>query len=216
MHLRTNSEQIAKIAKGDRIEKQKQDLLRYIKQEESHMVFLDDSNPLNPTNDLKQLGQPFTSLDFERRLKTILPSSCIFINNPWRSGFRAVVRVTPTGQETVVPYESGFLPEHSVMQLVEKEVPDTEVVARNRSISRADLPKSEWNGKEFTFDEGIRPGYKKIKQLGRELKRGWRTVLIKCLLAKVVTLSDVERVFGTDDSPTWAQNFKYKDNIVPW
>jgi hypothetical protein len=121
--------------------------------------------------------------------------------------------------ETLVPYERGWTPEHSIMMLVEKEIADVDVLSRRKSISRADLPKSEYiRGEGFVFDPTVtRPGFRKIKQVGREVTRGWRTVLIRLLVQGVITLTDVERVFGSDNTPNWAMHTgKHNHNYLPW
>ncbi len=218
MHIRSTDKQFATLKAGDATEKHKQELLEYIKQEESHVVFVED-RLIDPTNEVKQLGRAMTSQEFEQRLRKILPSNCVFIDNPFNPTKRAIIRLTSINEsETLVPYEKGWTPEHSVMQLVEKEIPDPEVLARRKSISRKDMPKSEYiQGEGFRFDDTVtRPGFKRIKQIGREIKRGWRTVLIKLCMSNVITVTDAERIFAPDNSPGWHQNLKGQTAHVPW
>lgn len=220
-HLITNDIQKAKIAHGNRVEKQKQDLLRYIEDEKAHLVYIDD-NLFDPTVSEKQLGRYYNSADFERRLKTILPSNCFIISNPYRPGFRAIVRYSNLNSgkyETICPYESGIIPEHSVMQRKEVEIPDPDYISRKRTMERRDLPKHEWvPGQGFVFDDTtVRPGFIKVKQIGREIKRGWRTILIKLLTQKLVTVPDVERIFSADNTPNWARwTGRHTDTLLPW
>lgn len=219
MHLITNDIQKGKIAQGRALDRKQQELIEHVQQEMSHTVFLDDKL-IDPTNSIKQLGKPFTSQEFEKRLSTILPSNCTFIDNPYNPTKRAVIRTLPEGKtETLVPYERGWTPEHSVMQLVEKEIADVDVLSRRKAISRADLPKSEYvRGEGFVFDDTVtRPGFRKIKQVGREITRGWRTVLLKLVIQNIITLTDVERVFGTDYSPNWASHMHGRNEFtLPW
>ena len=217
MHLRTTTKQFATIAQGDRVEKQKNDLLQYIKQEESHIVFVEDSL-VDPTNDEKQLGKPISSVTFENILRTVLPLNIAFIDNPWIPDKKAIVRVKGTEFETICPYERGLMPEHSVMQLVTKEIPDSEVLGRRKAMNRKDLGKYEYvPGQGFVFDDTtVRPGFKRIKQVGRELKRGWRTVLLRLIQEGLISLYDVERLFGSKDHPSWAQNTGRREAVLPW
>lgn len=217
-HLVTTDKQKVTISRGNQVEKQKNDVLKYISNEMSHVVYLDDAK-LNPTIEDKQLGHVLSSTEMEARLRKILPSSCVFIDNPWRFGFRAVVRLTREGQETLVPYEKGPMPEHSVMSCNWKEVPDPDYISRKRALGRDSLTKHEWvPGEGFVFDENEpRPGFLKVRQIGRELKRGWRTVLIKLIQSNVLTLGDAERYFGSDDFPTWQYHTgKTAEQTVIW
>lgn len=215
-HLITNDDQKRKIAEGLRVEKQKQDLLDYVQRERDHIVYIED-RLLDPSNNIKQLGQPMTSADLEIRLRKIVPSNVVFIAHPFNRTKRAAVRIRAGQTETLVPYESGYMPEHSVLQLVEKEVPDIDVLSRKRSITRADLPAYEYKNGEFVFDESKpRPGFTKVKSLGREVTRGWRTILIRLILQNIITLADAEKWFGADNSPGWAQNLKHNQGYVPW
>lgn len=222
-HLVTNNLQRARILAGDHVEKQKQDILDYIEQEKSHVIYIEDKL-VNPTDSTKQLGHILLSSIFEKKLATVLPSSITFIENPYRPGFSAVVRICPKydtnfGQyETLSPYERGVMPEHSILQLVEEEIPDPQIVARRKSLERKDIPKHEYvPGEGFKFEGDVRPGFIKVKKLGHEIKRGWRTVLIKLILAKVLSVYDAERLFGQDTTTNWAYHTGRKAHIdVPW
>src|SRR5580704_12771335 len=184
-HLITNDFQKAKLARGLAIEKQTQTVLDHIKQEQSHIVYLEEG--IDPTDSIKQLGKPLTNVEFETRLLPLLPSSFVCIDNPFVLDKRAIVRLRNRNEintgayETICPYEKGILPEHSVMMLVTKEVPNPDIMSRKAKLSGRDLPKYEYKpGEGFVWDDTVvRPGYIRVKQVGRELKRGWRTVLLK-------------------------------------
>jgi hypothetical protein len=218
MHIFSTDKQKAVVRQGGATEKHQQEIVDYIKQEESHLVFVEDAL-VDPTDSLKQMGHPYTSTEFETRLATILPSNCAFISNPWITDKKAVVRLKNFNeQETLCPYERGVIPEHSVMQLVTKEVPDNDIMSRRKSLNRADLPKYEYvPGQGFVFDDSVvRPGFKRIKQIGREIKRGWRTVLIRLIQQDIITLYDAERVFGSKDHLSWAQHTGKREHVLPW
>lgn len=216
-HLITNDIQIAKIKKGNAAEQERQKLLDYIQSEMAHVTLIED-DILNPTDSLKQLGRYYTSADFEKRILSLLPSNCAVIDNPYRPGFRAIIRPTHDGFETLCPYEGGILPEHSVMQCKTVEVPDPDFISRKKTLDRKDLPKYEWSNEHgFIFDDTVcRPGFKREKQLGRELQRGWRTVLIRLIKKGLLTVDQAERTFGTSNTATWSQNARGKFEGLPY
>lgn len=224
MHIIADDRQRSLIAHGNRVDKQTQDVVDRIKEESAHAVYV-DNELIDPTNDLKQLGQVLSSDMLEKRLRTVLPLSIAFIDNPFMKDKKAIVRVLNKtdlnfgNYETLCAYERGIMPEHSILQRIEEEVPDIDVISRRKSISGRDLPKYEYvRGEGYRFEEGaVRPGFKKIKKIGRELKRGWRTVIIKLLIAKVLTVPDAERLFGSDTTTSWAYHTGRKNYIdVPW
>jgi hypothetical protein len=218
MHLRTTDKQFAVLAHGDRVEKQKQDLLKYIAEEESHLIYVED-RLIDPTDNMKQMGHSMTSWELEQRLAKILPSNCFFKDNPFNITKKAIMRVKSlTELETIVPYERGIMPEHSVMQLVERELPDRDVINRTKSITRKDLGKYEFvPGVGFVFDDTtVRPGFKRVKQIGREIKRGWRTVLLKLLGERLITISDIERYFSHGTTAEWAKFTGRNTSFQTW
>lgn len=217
-HILSTEKQFATIYHGDRVEDQKDKLLKYIKDEESHMVFV-ENDLIDPCNETKQFGNPMTSTEMETRLKKCLPLNITFIDNPFNPTKKAIVRVKNLIEtETICAYERGIQPEHSVMMLVTKEVPDADVINRRKSISRKDLGRFEFDSKRgYVFDETeTRPGFKKIKQIGRELKRGWRTVLLRLLGENLITLADVEKYFNSDNTAEWAKFTGKQAGIKSW
>src|SRR5690348_7543651 len=217
-HLVTNDEQIARILRGDAIERHKQQLIDYIQREMEHVVFT-ENDAIDPSNAERQMGRPLTSQEMERRLRPVLPSNIAFIDHPYNPDIRAVVRSKNINEyETICPYHRGVQPEHSIMQVKEIEIPDVDVLARRKSISGRDMPKSEYvPGVGFVFDPTVtRPGYVRVKQLGHEVRRGWRSVLIKLIMQGLLTITDAERLFGTDNNAAWQQHVKGVNNDIPW
>lgn len=221
--IRINDIEKVRSIAGSHVEKQQQEILDYIAQERSHLVYI-DNDLVNPTNSVKQLGRTMSSTELENRLRTILPSSVTFIDNPYLQDKKAVVRILNRYDinfgtyETICPYERGIMPEHSVLQLNEVEVPDAQIIARKKMLDRKDLGKYEYvSGEGFRFNNPVTPGFVKTKQLGREIKRGWRTVLIKLIMAKIITVDEAERLFGQDATTSWAYHTGRKNSIdVPW
>lgn len=211
------------LRRGHAAEVDRQRVLDYIKEEQSHAIYIKDKL-INPTDSIKQLGRPLHSDMVERMLATVLPSSVAFIENKYKPGFRAAVRVMRRFDdrhgsfETIVPYEFGIMPEHSTYQLVEEELPDPDVLSRKKSISRKDLGKFEYKkGEGFEFEEGGRAGFIKNQKLGHTIKRGWRTVLMRLVISGFLSVADAERLFGTSNNPTWQQyTGKVNESLVPW
>lgn len=222
-HIIASDKQRGLINSGNKLDKHTQDIVAYAKNEMAHAVYVDDKQ-IDPTDSLKQLGRYYVSSDFERRLASLLPSNCAFIDNPYRAGFRALIRlhpispVFPSGYETISAFERGIIPEHSVLQLKNVDVPDPDVLARRVTVRRADLPKHKYKpGEGFIFDDTVvRPGFKRTKQLGHEIKRGWRTVLLYGLKAGLFNLTEIERVFGSKDHPSWSQHTGKREMLLPW
>jgi hypothetical protein len=117
-------------------------------------------------------------------------------------------------KEIVCLYEVGLMPEHSIMKVMEKEVWDQTV----SHLNRADMPKGEYiPGRGWVFDPTVtRPGYKRVKVPWGEERRGWRTVLLKCIVSGILTPTAVESVFSTDDRAEWAGHLGRHPITRPW
>ena len=104
------------------------------------------------------------------------------------------------------------------MELKTVEVPDADVLSRKRTLKRGDLTKHEYiKGQGFVFDDTqARAGFHYEKQIGHEIKRGWRTILIRCLKEGIITLTEAEKVFGSKDHLSWAQHTGQREIVLPW
>lgn len=76
------------------------------------------------------------------------------------------------------------MPEFSIMATVEEEVP----ILENRTISLED------------------PSMETVKRPGREVLRGWRTLLLMLIRDGHLTLTAVEKKFGSCERPTWVHH----------
>ncbi len=72
-------------------------------------------------------------------------------------------------------------------------------------------------GKWALKDPGVRgPGWKRhVEPLG-EKRRGWRTVLVRLVGEGVLTVSQVVKEFGNDNTPEWKQHMGYGAFTRPW
>lgn len=181
----------------------------------------------------RQLGRGLTNVQLEARLKKLNPS-LTFEDHPHIKDKRLAYVIDSRGKTFLFPFEKGLMPEHTIFNIREKIVPDMDFIDNpNRSISRADLPKHEYHGKPlteitsveeaeaqakeggFVFD-GVPPGYKKVKVIGSEAKRGWRTVLLRLIQAGLITVYQAETEFGADNRPEWQGHTGKSGVQTPW
>lgn len=204
-----------------RIEKQKQEKIQWLKEQESDCVYV-EKDYISPANSDRQLGRIMNTLDFEKKLKLLAPD-LDFIYNPFNPAMKAVY-ITRNGQRDYLgAYHAGFMPEHSIVKIKEEMVWDPE--ATRKPLQRADLPKHEFvPGKGIVWEEGaVRPGWKKIKKPAGELKRGWRTVLIRLVKENVLTPLQVDLNFGEPSSEFGKKAWAYHsgrhtgpDAVIPF
>ena len=213
MHAVFDSQTIEKQKRKAAQEKHQADVRKWVLDQVAHAVYLEDNN-LSPANADRQIGQPMFANDLEVRLKKLNPN-LYFESNPFNKSKKACYLLQPgAGKVFVCAYENGVMPEHSIMKVKEEEVWDVDQVHLNRK----DMPKHEFvPGVGYQFDPtAARPGFKKVKLPWGELTRGWRTVLLKIVISGLATITDVERIFGTDNRPEWAGHTGKKPVTTPW
>lgn len=158
----------------------------------------------NPTDILSRIGKPMHENAFEAKLKVLNPS-LIFQWNEFNSTKKAMYRATPKGPEYLFPYDSGLMPERSIMAVEEEMVPDAAVFTPGFVIER----------KEFKPD-GTNPYYRKVKKVWNEKQRGWRTVLIKLVKCGLLTPTQVETAFGAANTKEWQGHLGKTAVTTPW
>jgi len=128
----------------------------------------------------RQRGKGMTATVFMAKLRTI-NSNLVMEPHPHRefkinADKACIYLLLPNGKkEFVIVCENDFMPEWSVMDTISVRRPDGKV-------------------------EGM---WKTVQVPGHEVKRGWRTVLVRLIHKGLVSLSEVERVFGVGDRETW-------------
>ena len=206
---------IANMTAGEKLDAHRQDIQDTIDLKTAARV-TDFSN--SPTNPLRQWGNALTMEVFESKLATILPHFVRIFDHPSNKSVRCMHLVLPDGtmEYLQVSWAKGLLPEHSVMYTKYEDVPDLSV----DSFSRLDLPKHEFvsmeEGWKFDTSAGPLPGYKRVETVNAEAVRGWRTVLLKLILLKVITPAQAEAVFGADDRREWANKTGKQDLPTLW
>lgn len=173
---------------------------------------------------LAQYGNKLTHQEFEAKLLPLLPSNVRIEDNPndpaklrW---VYQIVKDPITGRTDrlyVKAYYKGVLPERSIMHYKTELRPVTGLYKGSRKetggiiLSRKDMPAMEKvaadNPAGYTFrpkdPDAIRPGWVKETDYGTEAIPGWRTVLLYLMAHKILTKTQVENVFGVDNTPEW-------------
>lgn len=174
----------------------------------------------------KQLGRGMSVEEFELRLTKLNPR-LKFIVMPLKKSKKAIYTLGPDGGATfILAYENGFMPERSIHEEVIELVPDYSIgMPGTPAIQRADVEKqATWIpsanaplGGEYHFeDKTAGLGWKKITRLGAEKTRGWRTVLIKLMISGYLTLGQIEREFGADNTAEWQGHTGKASIVTPW
>jgi hypothetical protein len=122
-----------------------------------------------------QLGEMLSAEQFMARLRKINPD-IVLRPHPKQAGIGLLYLVVGDQQIYLFPCESDWMPEWSVLAEDEARKPVHEV-------------HGHWQ---------------KVAVPGREIKRGWRTVLLRLVQQRVVALDAVEREFGAGNRATYA------------
>lgn len=166
----------------------------------------------------RQAGKRLVKSIFESRLTALNPNisfhtwfpdeyTSAFMNLPEGVGVRDVYRNTQEGREKVSRYrDEAILNEYSIVLLRDKKVPALgqngfleKTITDLPKVHRTKLPDGTWDV-EF---EGLANTERIMKEPCGEI-RGWRSVLLQLIKARVLDLGAVEREFGAGDRLTWA------------
>jgi hypothetical protein len=162
----------------------------------SNTVTVEDDAGRDTSSLLAQMGRPLGSLEVQRRLHLCNPN-LIFIRAPLHPELTGIYFEKDEKLATggfakrrihICGMESGIMPEFSVRHATKKRVPNPEVTA--------------CGGKEVSRDA---MKWMEIPTFYAET-RGWRTVLIRLLHAKLINAFHVEQHFGwtpSRDSKNW-------------
>ena len=204
-------------------ERQQQEARDYVKKQTENAIYLSNPKFNNPCHYERQLGRSFTPLELDARLKKLNPNLLSEVH-PHKSDKRCLYWLTRQGKKYITTYENGFIPEHSIWAYKEEEVPDTDFMRSKEvggyivnHINKKDIPKSEYSAdKGLTFEDNVNPGYTKVSIPYMEAKRGWRTVLTYIVKEFIATPTEVESIFGSDDSAGWARNMGKSKVVNLW
>lgn len=191
-----------------RAEEQLHNSQQYIKTQIENAIYL-NSDVNNPCLVEKQLGNSFTPEQFAVKLKKLNPSLKVEVH-PKNPSKLCVYYITPTTKEYITTCENILIPEHSIMSVKEEEVPDTDYV-KKRNVGG--ITVNHIDKRDFPERGNCAPGFKKVQIPWNEARRGWRTVLWKIVAQGYVSPSDVEIVFGSDNTPQWKRQMG-KGNVT--
>ncbi len=168
-----------------------------------HCVFLRNENE-NPANIPQQLGNIMTGKELETKLKKLIPN-LVFEYNPINPLMKALYVIRDNKKEYICSYHADMMPEHSIMKVKKEVVWDEDY---DQPLKRSELPTHKWvKGKGYVF-EGIPPGWKEVEIPWGEIKRGWRTVLLKLVKEGLLTVTQAEK-FGTPTSQFGKRAWSY-------
>lgn len=213
--LTVDSEMQSKWAAEVPVEKHAQDVADWVKIQSENALFL-EAEGFRSANYQKQLGHALTHEQLEARLQKLIPQ-LKFEYSEFNSTKRRAYLELDGEKVTVCAYEAAPegtpMPERSVIFVKDTILPDPSV----KKVSRQDLPKyHQLPDGSFKF-EGPPLGTKTILEPYGEAVRGWRTVLLYCVIAGLVSPAAVEAEFGADNTANWAYHLKKRaDARVPW
>jgi len=218
------------LEKHDRLtaaEQARSEVHDWLKNQLETSVYVSDDKT-SPANFERQLGLPLSTREVERRLR-LLNTKLLFEAHP-NPTKKAMYFLQADGtKQYIMPYENGLIPERSVLQVVEKETLDPAVVLGKMHIDRGSLTKHEIRPPEFNEDGTVRhPGdviwdnTEPILGMRRdnipwcEKVRGYRTMLVILVHAGLITVTQAETAFGSDNRPEWQHKMGKKEHKLPW
>ena len=182
-----DTERQSKVAVFSKYEKNQENFLQVSQHE------VKDSIHVARISDPGRLGTPLWPKQFEDRL-TRLNANLVFEVIDLNPTHKRLSVVDQRGKHAVVVYENSLMPERSIPKLRELEVPDTGW--DHSKTKRTDFAKDT---------AALRPGWRKVTVPWGEAKRGWRTVLVRLIQAGLITTTQAETEFGSDETPEWRQ-----------
>ena len=180
-------------ARLDPVMKHRAEVDKYVEKQLETAEVLGDAEK-DPTVFERQLGEKLDYIVFEDKLQKLNPR-LQFLTFPLNPTKR-VCFVTRAGEPyslCVYDIAPGPMPEYSVLERRAEETYDLGI----RTIRKEDFDKDgNWLGKKIVY------------RTGRELRRGWRTVLLYLLKEGELTLAQVENTFGHGTRQSWAAHAK--------
>lgn len=175
----------------DPIEAHRAQVNTYVAKQLETAEYLGDPEK-DPTVFDRQKGEELTYEVFEAKLKKC-NSGLQFLTFPLNPHKRVCFRVEAGEPTPLCVYDigPGPMPEYSVLERRPEETYDLSI----KTIKKEDFDKDgNWAGKKIIY------------RTGKELRRGWRTVLLYLLKENALTLSQVESTFGHGTRKAWASH----------
>lgn len=197
-------------------EDQREKMKAWVTDQTQNAMYLDD--PLSsPANAVARIGTPMKDTDLEATLKKLNPS-LTFVYNQFNSTKKMIYLDDLRGRTSLFPYESGIMPERSIMSVKVEMVPVPELYDNpNFVMNRKDLGKQEWDEEKQQFTSiTANPYLKRVVTPWNEIQRGWRTILIKLVLSGAITPQQAESSFGAHQSKEWQNSLGKAKHLLPW
>lgn len=163
---------------------------------ESNSLSVEDDAGRDVSNLIAQMGRPLASWDVMRRLKKCNARFHFEYSKSDPTKIGVYLRTkdkTDAGAEVEVlkhlcGMEAGIMPEFSVLHKRKHKVPDQDIFGKEKPTREV-----QWKTIDTFADE----------------TRGWRTVLVRLLHARLVTEVDIHKHFGwqpSQDSKKWFES----------
>jgi hypothetical protein len=186
-------------------------------------MYLDDPST-DPTNAPARFGRAMSASELENKLAKLNPKLRFLYPDLSLNPSKKVLAIEhPDGSlEKLFPYESGIMPERSIMSRKVLDVPDSRLIGKTSTgamfhIDRRDLPPHEITRTGVEFDPSVPlPGFRRVSVPWREEVRGWRTVLLRLIAMRLISPEGAERVFGSDNTPEWKGSTGKGRKERPW
>jgi len=163
------------------IARQRDTTRRAIKDRLHYSKLVSSDKDLSIANSERQMGKPYLASYFISMLKKLIPEISVE-PFPESSCAARIFLLEPTGKKKVFCYCSWpIMPEWAIV-----------------------IP---WYEEFPTMHQHIEPDtplFETLQSSGFESVRGWRTILIKLILSKRLTIQAAESMFGIGQRPSWA------------
>lgn len=180
----------------------------------------------------EQAGQILTTQQFEDKLRRLLPDMKNETFTALDGTKKRYAILAPYIKESRFVYDYPVLPERSVREVIKKRKIVDGVITTNPDakpmITRSDLPKHKVIGPSFDengnvkdigrveWESDLPAGMEEVIIPGREVIRGWRTVLVMMRHCGYLTPHQIEREFGADNTKAWAKHMGKQEIVLPW
>jgi hypothetical protein len=179
----------------------------------------------NVTNAEYQIGKGMQSDLFVKRLRKLNPSLEFFVYPLNRTKQACAIKEQDGNYRFIIALENGFTPERSIMEKRVELIDDFSVgTPGNPVVERADVmaqahwvPANNAFGGSWAFEDKTKGlGWKAVEIPGKEITRGWRTVLLRLIEGGYLTVTAVEKEFGADNTPAWQGHTGKALVTTPW
>lgn len=177
-------------------------------------------------------GKVLTTKDFEDKLKKLLPDMKNETFTALDGTQKRYAHLPPYIRESKFVYDYPVLPERSVREIIKKRKITDGVISSDPQakalIRRSDLPRHKVIGPSFNkngevaslgrveWESDLPAGMEEISIPGREVIRGWRTVLVMLRHCGYLTPQQIEKEFGADNTAAWAKHMGKQEIRLPW